>query len=161
MLEIGSGSGQHAIYFASQLPMITWQPSDQGEYFEGLEQNLKNHAPDNVRPPIYLDLSDPDWPETVDVLYAANVNHIMPAALLPQMFASPAKILMFYGPYKYNGAFTTESNAEFDLWLKARNPLSGIRDIETMISLGGEAGYQLISDTAMPANNQFLLFTRT
>ncbi len=109
---------------------------------------------------MYLDLHDPIWPEAVDVLYAANVNHIMPASLLPQMFASPADKLFFYGPYKYEGEFTTASNADFDAWLKQRNPDSGIRDIETMNQLAGEKGYRLISDTAMPANNQFLVFQR-
>lgn len=160
VLEIGSGSGQHALHFGQALPEINWLPSDQGEYFEGLVENLKAYAPANVAKPYYLDLADPTWPEAVDVLYAANVNHIMPAALLPQMFASPANKLFFYGPYKYDGAFTTESNANFDIWLKARNPESGIRDIETMIKLGNESGYQLLSDTPMPANNQFLVFAR-
>jgi hypothetical protein len=160
VLEIGSGSGQHAMCFATGLPHIHWQPSDQGAYFEGLQHNLKHFAADNVAPPLYLDLTKPDWPQHINVLYAANVIHIMPERLLPQMFASPASLLLFYGPYKYQGQFTTESNANFDQWLKARNPESGIRDIESLLALGEKAGYQLVKDQPMPANNQFLVFHR-
>lgn len=84
----------------------------------------------------------------------------MPERLLPQMFVSPADLLMVYGPYKYDGEFTSESNARFDVWLKDRNGESGIRDIEVLLEQASEAGYKLISDTAMPANNQFLVFGR-
>jgi len=160
LLEVGSGSGQHAIRFATELPHITWQPSDQGEYFDGLKQNLSRFAPSNVFPPHYLDLNDPGWPTPFDALYSANVIHIMPERLLPQMFASPADLLMFYGPYKYNGKFTSESNASFDVWLNERNSESGIRDIELLLEQAGDAGYKLISDATMPANNQFLFFGR-
>jgi hypothetical protein len=160
LLEVGSGSGQHAICFATALPHITWQPSDLGDYYPGLVDNLNRLAPDNILPPLYLDLASPVWPGTVDCLYSANVIHIMPEALLPQMFASPASRLMFYGPYKYNGEFTSESNANFDVWLKDRNPLSGVRDIEALVALAEKSGYELKSDTVMPANNQFLLFKR-
>ncbi|MFN3235737.1 MAG: DUF938 domain-containing protein [Pseudomonadales bacterium] len=160
VLEIGSGSGQHAIYFTSELPHIHWQPSDQGAYFEGLQHNLREFTASNIAPPLYIDLTQPTWPSPIDVLYAANVIHIMPERLLPQMFASPANLLLFYGPYKYQGQFTTESNANFDQWLKARNPESGIRDMESLLSLGEEAGYQLVKDQPMPANNQFLVFQR-
>jgi len=160
LLEVGSGSGQHAIRFATALPHVTWQPTDQGDYYPGLIDNISRLAPENVLPPRYLDLNLPEWPADVDCLYSANVIHIMPAALLPQMFASPASRLMFYGPYKYDGEFTSDSNANFDLWLKDRNPLSGIRDIEVLLELAEKSGYELKSDTPMPANNQFLLFER-
>jgi predicted O-methyltransferase YrrM len=160
VLEVGSGSGQHALHFASQLPHITWQPSDQGEYFEGLMANIKQSGLGNVREPIYLDLNEPVWPANIDCVYAANVVHIMPASLLPALFQNPADTLLLYGPYKYGGAFTSESNADFDLWLKARNSHSGIRDIETLLELAEANHYQQTSDTAMPANNQFLVFKR-
>ena len=84
----------------------------------------------------------------------------MPERLLPQMFATPANLLMFYGPYKYDGEFTSESNARFDVWLKGRNEESGIRDIEVLLACAEEKGYELKSDTGMPANNQFLVFGR-
>ena len=162
VLEVGSGAGQHAIRFASELPQISWQPTDQGSYFPGLQQNIERFGPDNVLEPQYLDLTEPDWArfEPCQVLYSANVIHIMPEALLPQMFTSHCDLLLFYGPYKYNGEFTSESNGNFDLWLKERNPLSGIRDIETLTRCAKENRYELVSDTAMPANNQFLVFSR-
>ncbi|MFT7245509.1 MAG: hypothetical protein ACI82A_002877 [Candidatus Azotimanducaceae bacterium] len=160
LLEVGSGSGQHAIRFATALPHVTWQPTDQGDYYPGLVDNIRRLASENVLPPRYLDLTSPDWPDTIDCLYSANVIHIMPAALLPQMFVSPASRLMFYGPFKYHGEFTSDSNANFDLWLKDRNPLSGIRDIEALSELAAKSGYRLTSDTPMPANNQFLVFER-
>lgn len=160
VLEIGSGAGQHAIFFAGEMPHIIWQPSDQGAYFDGLKDNLARLAPENVLPPAYLDLADPDWPTPFDCLYSANVIHIMAEAYLPAMFQSEARQLIFYGPFKYDGNFTSESNASFDLWLKERNALSGIRDIETLVKLASGQGYQLSSDTAMPANNQFLVFDR-
>jgi len=160
LLEVGSGSGQHAVHFATQLPHVSWQPTDQGDYYPGLVDNIGRLAPDNVLPPRYLDLTAPDWPDTIDCLYSANVIHIMPAALLPQMFTSPANRLMFYGPYKYDGEFTSESNADFDVWLKDRNTFSGIRDIEILVALAEQGGYKLESDTPMPANNQFLLFEK-
>ena len=163
LLEVGSGSGQHAIFFASELDNVTWQPTDQGEYFPGLEHNIQHHAPSNILPPLYLDLTEPDWQRFAhcSALYSANVIHIMPEALLPQMFTSPCNLLMFYGPYKYGGDFTSESNANFDLWLKERNPLSGIRDIETLLGFAKQKRYELQSDKPMPANNQFLVFSRT
>tara|TARA_R110002073_G_scaffold63490_4_gene158988 strand:+ start:1180 stop:1608 length:429 start_codon:yes stop_codon:yes gene_type:complete len=142
------------------LPHITWQPADQGEYFDGLVDNITRLAPNNVLPPHYLDLNNPDWPLPFDSLYSANVIHIMPERLLPQMFATPANLLMFYGPYKYDGEFTSESNARFDVWLKGRNEESGIRDIEVLLACAEEKGYKLVSDTRMPANNQFLVFGR-
>ena len=160
MLEIGSGSGQHAINFAGALPHIKWQPTDQRGYYLGLEQNISAHGPDNVMNPRYLDLNAPEWPENCDCLYSANVIHIMPEALLPQMFQSPCNLILLYGPYKYDGEFTSDSNARFDLWLKDRNPLSGIRDIEVLKQLAEQQNYQLISDTPMPANNQFLVLKR-
>lgn len=160
VLEIGSGSGQHAINFANALPYIKWQPTDQGDYYPGLEQNISAYGPDNVMHPRYLDLSSPDWPDNCDCLYSANVIHIMPEALLAQMFQSPSNLILLYGPYKYDGEFTSDSNARFDLWLKDRNPLSGIRDIEVLKQLAEQQKYQLISDTPMPANNQFLVLKR-
>lgn len=160
VLEVGSGAGQHAVCFASQLPHVTWQPTDQGEYFPGLQDNLNRLATANILPPVYLDLAAPEWPTPFDCLYSANVIHIMAAEYLPAIFRSEARQLIFYGPFKYDGKFTSESNANFDLWLKERNPLSGIRDIETLTQLAAQQGYRLFSDTAMPAKNQFLVFDR-
>ncbi len=169
VLEIGSGSGQHAMFFSQALPHITWQPADQGEYFEGLKSNILLAARENLRNPVYLDLNNPDWPvNSTDHIYTANVLHIMPESLISPLFSGAARImsasshpnnlLCIYGPFKYQGKFTTESNERFDGWLKNRNPLSGIRDIEQLQALGEENGFILQNDFNMPANNQFLVF---
>ena len=160
VFEVGSGSGQHALHFAAELPHVSWHPSDQGEYYPGLEANIAHSTLQNVQAPLYFDLEVPQWPTNIDCVYAANVIHIMPAKLLPALFQNPADTMLLYGPYRYAGAFTSESNANFDLWLKERNPYSGIRDIETLLELAESNHYRLESDTSMPANNQFLVFRR-
>ena len=166
ILEIGSGSGQHAVYIASHLPHLRWQPSDQGDYLPALAENIRQLAPANVLAPVYLDIGAPTpWPKA-DNIYMANVVHIMPAALLQPLFQQAARTLpaygqlCIYGPFKYAGEFTTASNADFDLWLKARNPRSGIRDIETLQHLARESGLSQQQDLAMPANNQLLVFVK-
>jgi SAM-dependent methyltransferase len=167
ILEIGSGSGQHAVYMASHLPHLRWQPTDQGDYFAALLENIQQLAPANVLPPVYLDIAAATpWPKA-DNIYMANVVHIMPAALLQPLFQQAARTLpadgklCVYGPFKYAGEFTTASNADFDLWLKSRNPLSGIRDIETLQTLAQEYGFTQHEDLPMPANNQLLVFVKT
>jgi SAM-dependent methyltransferase len=165
ILEIGSGSGQHAVFMAQTMPWLTWQPTDRGDYFPGLVNNIARLGPDNVKAPHYLDISGTDWPDT-DHIYLANVLHIMPAALLAPLFQGAAAVLAdtgklcIYGPFKYGGEFTTASNANFDESLKARDPLSGIRDIETLQQLAADQGLSLAQDNPMPANNQLLVFER-
>jgi hypothetical protein len=165
VLEIGSGSGQHAIFMAQALPWLTWQPTDRGDYHPCLVNNIERLGPQNVKPAQYLDISGTDWPET-DHIYLANVLHIMPAALLAPLFKGAAALLpdigklCIYGPFKYAGEFTSASNAEFDERLKDSDPLSGIRDIETLQQLAAKHGLSLVQDSAMPANNQLLVFER-
>ena len=165
VLEIGSGSGQHAIFMAKALPWLTWQPTDRGDYYPGLVNNIARLGPENVEPAQYLDIGSSTWPAT-DHIYLANVLHIMPAALLAPLFKGAAAAmadagkLCVYGPFKYANEFTTASNADFDEWLKERDPLSGIRDIETLQHLAAEHGLALTQDSPMPANNQLLVFER-
>lgn len=167
VLEIGSGSGQHAVAFAGALPHLTWQPSDQGRYLEGLKINLAKLAPPNVRPVVTLDIAAEPWPVTgFDHIYLANVVHIAPEAVLEPLFRQAARLLpaggllCLYGPYRYGGEFTTESNERFDAWLRAQNPASGIRDVETVEALATEHGLGFEADHAMPANNQLLVFAQ-
>lgn len=167
VLEIGSGSGQHAVAFASALPHLTWQPSDQGSYLEGLRENLAALAPANVRAAATLDLSVEPWPVSgIDHIYAANVVHIAPQDVLSPLFRGAAQLLpatglvCLYGPYKYGGEFTTPSNERFDGWLKSRDLRSGIRDIEVVTGIAQEHGFALRDDYSMPANNQLLVFGR-
>ena len=171
VLEIGSGSGQHAIHMAGEFPLIEWWASEREEMLPILRANLEQHGSDNIRSPRSLDLTDFNWAEddenAVDVVYAANIIHIVSQDLGTRLIhlaadaLLPGGLLVLYGPYKYNGKFTTESNASFDQWLKDRDPASGIRDYEAVSKTAQGAGLIPVVDYSMPANNQMLLFERS
>ena len=167
VLEIGSGAGQHALHMSNTFPGITWWPSEREVVIPVLKANLAHYGPNNIQPPLALDLADCKWSgDSINVVYAANVMHIVSESLgerLLQLAAQalkPSGLLMLYGPYKYNGQFTTESNASFDQWLKDRDPASGIRDFEALMATAKCTGLTLTQDYAMPANNQMLIFER-
>ena len=167
VLELGSGAGQHALHLSHTFPGITWLPSEREAVIPILRANLALYESTNIQPPLVLDLADFTWSgDPVDVVYAANVMHIVSEPLgerLVQLAADALKssgLLMLYGPYKYSGQFTTESNATFDRWLKDRDPASGIRDFEAVIATAQCTGLTLAQDYAMPANNQMLIFER-
>ena len=166
LLEIGSGTGQHAVHFAQQLPQLTWQTSDVAINHPGINQWLDQAELSNLQRPLLLDLNQP-WPiEQVDSIFSANTLHIVSWPLVKKFFSGVANhlasdgILCVYGPFNYQGNFTSQSNANFDLWLKSRDPDSGIRDIEHIEQLATAAGLTLIDDHAMPANNRLLVFKR-
>lgn len=168
VLEIGSGSGQHAIHMASEFPTITWLPSERAEVLAILRANIEQYGANNIHPPLALDLIDFTWGgDAIDVVYAANIMHIVSEDLGKRLIhlaadtLLPGGLLMLYGPYKYNQAFTTESNAAFDQWLKDRDSRSGIRDYETVTMMAQDAGFIPTFDYAMPANNQMLIFERS
>ena len=167
VLEIGSGAGQHALHMTHAFPGIAWLPSEREAVVPILRANLALYESNNIHPPLVLDLADFTWSgDPVDAIYAANVMHIVSESLgerLLQLAAEalkPSGLLMLYGPYKYNGKFTTESNARFDQWLKDRDPASGIRDFEALMTTAKCTGLILTQDYAMPANNQMLIFER-
>lgn len=167
VLEIGSGAGQHALHMSHTFPGITWLPSERKAVVPILMANLALYESNNIQPPLVLDLADFTWSgDPVDAVYAANVMHIVSDSLgkrLVQLAADALRssgLLMLYGPYKYNGQFTTESNAAFDQWLKDRDPASGVRDFEAVIATAQCSGLALAQDYAMPANNQMLIFER-
>ncbi|MBO6701970.1 MAG: DUF938 domain-containing protein [Pseudomonadales bacterium] len=166
LLEIGSGSGQHAVYVADALKKIQWQPSDRGPYFASLQANLAQVTLSNLATPLYLDVSSFDIPGIFDAVFCANVFHIMPADLIEPMFSgvdrslSDAGVFVVYGPFKYGGEFTTASNEQFDGWLKSQEAHQGIRDIEMLIAGAAKFGLTLSEDNPMPANNQLLVFRR-
>ena len=169
VLEIGSGSGQHALHFAPQLPHLTWQASDMSPYFNGLLYNLVGqHVPDNILVPVELNISKTQWVDNTlfDGLFSANTLHIMSWPQVEAFFQRSSNnlesnaVLCIYGPFKYKGEYTSPSNADFDLWLKDRDIDSGIRDIEAVKELANANKFELISDTPMPANNQFLHFIK-
>ncbi|ARN73921.1 DUF938 domain-containing protein [Oceanicoccus sagamiensis] len=166
VLEIGSGTGQHAVYFAEHLPHLYWQPADQQEYIEGINSWLDWAQRDNILPPQVLDVNQP-WPvATTPAIFSANTVHIMSWQEVERFFTGINHVLetggifCLYGPFNYEGKFTSESNANFEQWLKSRNPLSGIRDFEAVHSLAKEAGLSLLDDIAMPANNRCLVWQK-
>jgi hypothetical protein len=167
VLEIGSGTGQHAVHFARELPHLTWQPTDRAEYLGGLRARLAEEGPANVRPPLELDVAVRPWPDVeADALYTANTLHIMGwidvQSLFDALAEHPARWrrLALYGPFNYGGRHTSESNAAFDAQLRARDARSGLRDFEALDALATAAGYRLAGDHAMPANNRLLTYLR-
>lgn len=167
VLEIGSGTGQHAVHFGKFLKHLIWQTSDLRENIPDIEERINSVATDNVIVPVELDVRQEVWPvEKADAVYTANTLHIMPWDYVPDFFAGTGRVLgskgllFVYGPFKYNGKFTTESNAEFDDWLKSRNSQSGIRDFEDVDKLALNQGLKLINDYKMPANNQLIVWGR-
>lgn len=167
VLEVGSGTGQHAVYFAEQFPHLTWYASDQAEYHSGIQQWLASVQRDNIKGPLLLDVNQKQWPVSeMDMIFSANTAHIMSWPSVENLFAGVAETLIsngyfcLYGPFNYGGKFTSESNARFDLWLKQRDIESGVRDFEALQDLAEAAGLALIEDNEMPANNSFLVWKK-
>lgn len=167
VLEIASGTGQHAVYFGAALPHLSWQTSELPENHAGIHAWLDEARLPNVLPPLAVNVTDAAWPlETVDAIFNANTVHIVSWPAVECLFAgigrvlAPGGILCLYGPFNYGGNFTSESNARFDAWLKGRDPDSGVRDFEALNALAEEQGMILLSDVAMPANNRTLVWQR-
>lgn len=167
VLEIGSGTGQHSIYFGRRLPHLVWQTSDLARNHEGIRAWLEEAKLPNVRPPLLLDAASPQWPvESVDAVFSANAVHIMSWERVEGMFSGVGRvlaaggILCLYGPFNYGGKFTSESNERFDRWLKSQDPQSGVRDFEALDALARGIGLSLAQDVAMPANNRTLVWRR-
>jgi len=157
VLEIGSGTGQHAAYFAPELPHLVWQTSDVAENLPAIRQWAPNP------PPLELD-ADGTWPDVAaDAVFSANTCHIMSWPQVERMFEGIGRIrtlqtFCLYGPFNYGGRHTSESNARFDAMLRGRDPASGLRDFEKIVALARKAGLVLQEDNAMPANNRLLVF---
>ena len=168
VLEIGSGTGQHAVDFGAELPHLRWQTADVPQHHPGIQLWLDEAALPNVLPPIALDVKQTAWRRgRYDAVFSANTLHIMSWPEVEQFFAgvgavlAPGGVLAVYGPFNTNGAFTSESNARFDAWLKARDPASGVRDFEAVDALARAQGLILQQDVAMPANNRTLVWQRS
>ena len=167
VIEIGSGTGQHACYFAQKLPHIIWQPTDKQENLSGIRQWIADAQLQNLRNPVALDVTNHPWPvRKMDAIFTANTLHIMTWSDVEVLFHRLQEYLLkdsllcIYGPFNYNGSYTSDSNAQFDLWLKQRNPLSAIRDFEAVETLASKADIQLLEDIAMPANNRLLVWQK-
>ena len=168
VLEVGSGTGQHAVYFAQHLPNLIWQSSDQDQYLNSINSWIDEAKLDNTPMAIPLDVTNTGtWPSIeVDAIFSANTAHIMSWDMVVDFFQGVGKMLnpggmfILYGPFNYNDEYTSQSNANFDLWLKERDLNSAIRDFEALNKLAAEAGLILVNDYEMPANNRILYWKK-
>ena len=165
VLELGSGTGQHAVFLAPKFPEWDWQPSEIKPALAGIELWRRDSLCSNVLPAIELDVGKQPWPPlSVERIFTANTLHIISADLVVRMFNGVASVLkpkglfLVYGPFSYDGVLTSESNKAFDLWLKERDSHSGIRDVTWLKACAQDNGLSLIADHPMPANNQMLVF---
>lgn len=164
VLEIGSGTGQHAVAFAAAFPHLTWQCSDLPRNLPGVRLWLAEAALPNTPEPFTLDVTG-DWPDArFDAVFSANTAHIMDAPQAEAMMLGVPRVLVpggvfaLYGPFNYGGHFTSDSNERFDRWLKANDPRSGIKDFELLDAAARAGGMSLVHDHEMPANNRTLVW---
>ena len=166
VLEIGSGTGQHAVHFAAALPKLRWQATDVAENLPGIRMWLREAALPNTPAPLAFDVNDPPRTGNYDAVFSANTLHIMGWKEVVRMFAAlpaltrPGAVLVIYGPFNYEGQYTCPSNAQFDEALRSGNPKRGIRDFEEVDALAVAAGFVLKDDKAMPANNRCIVWKR-
>jgi len=167
LLEIGSGTGQHAVYFSEALPHIQWQTSDRTENHPDINAWIDDSSGENVERPIALDVLTDVWPvEQFDAIYSANTAHIMPWIAVEALFKGVGQqlsndgIFVLYGPFNYLGEFSSKSNRKFEDWLKSVDISRGIRDFEAINQLAEDAGMSLLEDLEMPANNRILVWIK-
>ena len=162
VLEVGSGTGQHAVYFARSMPGVFWQTSDRLENHPSIHSWLDWAGLTNVGRPLDLDVNAGWSLLPVPAVFSANTLHIMSWPEVELFFKRLAHVLLpggaccLYGPFNYEGRYSSDSNARFDVWLKSQSPDSAIRDFEKVDALAKQAGLELQGDTAMPANNRLL-----
>jgi SAM-dependent methyltransferase len=167
VLEVGSGTGQHAVYFARELGHLAWHPTEQLAYLADLTERVKIEGPPNLRVPTLLDVRQTVWPVRIaDAMFTANTLHIMSWPEVMALFKgigtvlAPGGVLCIYGPFRYAGRYTSDSNEEFDRMLQERDPESGLRDIEAVSLLADQYGLHLDADLDLPANNRLLAFIK-
>lgn len=167
VLELGSGTGQHATWFAQHMPWLQWQPSDIPLNVPFLQPRCSAYAGGNLSEITPLDVTDKPWPVDVPhAIFTANSLHIMPYVAVQALFdalgrqAGTDTCLVVYGPFNYGGDYSSPSNEQFDQWLAQQNRLSAIRDFEKVDALAQEAGFVLEQDTDMPANNRLLVWRK-
>jgi cyclopropane fatty-acyl-phospholipid synthase-like methyltransferase len=166
LLEIGSGTGQHAVYCAAALPHVTWQCSDRAEYLAGIRLWIAEAGLSNLPPPLELDVLKP-WPaECFEAIFSANTAHIMGLDAVEAMFTGvgahlePGGLFALYGPFSRDGRHTSPSNARFDAWLRDQDPAMGVRDQRRLEPFAAAHGLQLVAEYAMPVNNFTLVWER-
>jgi cyclopropane fatty-acyl-phospholipid synthase-like methyltransferase len=166
VLEVGSGTGQHAVFFAERMPHLHWICSDLADNHAGIRMWLEEAGRDNIEGPLLLDARE-TWPALeVDAIFSANAIHIMSWQAVESLIENVGQSLTgngklcLYGPFMYDGQHTAESNARFDIWLKERDPLSGVRDITALSDLLHQQQMELVSDHEMPVNNRILVWQK-
>ncbi|MBV1908946.1 MAG: DUF938 domain-containing protein [Kangiellaceae bacterium] len=167
LLEIGSGTGQHAVYFGEKLSHIQWQSSDRLENHPSITSWVDESNGNNILQPLNLDVTEFSWlANTYDAIYSANTAHIMPWDAVEHMFKGVGMTLregglfFLYGPFNYDGQFTSESNRSFEGWLKSVDPHRGIRDFEALDILAKTAQLKHLQDIEMPANNRIHIWQK-
>lgn len=168
VLEIGSGTGQHAIRFAAELVDVQWQTSDLDENHEGIRSRIAEAGLPNVHGPLSLDVTRAEVTnESYDVVYSSNTAHIMSSIAVDAMFGfvgralRPHGLFILYGPFRRAGHFNTQSNADFDANLRSRDPAMGIRDLDALEKLGAESGLRRVNLYAVPSNNLVAVWQKT
>ena len=167
LLEIGAGTGQHAVYFAAHFAHLKWMVTDVPANHNGIAKWLREYNGDNIEGPIRFKVGTDEFPtQPMDIVYTANTFHIMSwknVKTLMKMFGNRLRrgsLVFIYGPFNYNGKFTTESNEAFDKSLKENDPESGIRNFEDINRAMTKNGFELLKDHEMPANNRCLVYRR-
>lgn len=168
VLELGSGTGQHAVHFAPALSWLEWQTSDLPENHPAIKEWLDAHPSSNLKRPLGFDLRQNSWPKgEFDAVFSANTAHIMAWPQVERLISEAGEqlpengVLALYGPFNYGGKFTSDSNEHFDQMLRERNPDQGIRDFEALDQVAGENGLKLEADHEMPANNRLLVWRKS
>ncbi len=168
VLEIGSGTGQHAVHFARHLPHLRWQPTERAIEFSGLAERIAEEGPPNLAPPLLLDVAAPGWPSgAFDAAFTANTLHIMGWADVERCFIGIGALLpagspwLTYGPFMLDGRHTSPSNERFDAELRAADPRRGLRDVAALSALGARAELRLEAQILMPVNNRLLVWRRS
>lgn len=166
VLEIGSGTGQHSVYFANELQHLQWQASDRQENLDGIRLWHQAFPSENLLPAIELDVQQDNWPTSCDAAYSANTFHIMPWELVQLTLRKVGQMLpegglfAVYGPFNYDGKYTSESNREFDVWLAERGAHQAIRNFEDVNTFASEFSLYLLEDNPMPANNRLIVWQK-
>ncbi len=165
VLEVGSGTGQHAVYFTEHMPHLIWQPGDLEDQIAGMKMWFAAVDHGRIREPMLLDVDADPWAvDKVDYVFTANTIHIISTPQVERLFQQvapcmkPGALFAQYGPFNYNGNYTSESNARFDVWLKQRNPDSCIKHFEDLQALADKYNMRLFKDVEMPANNRILVW---
>jgi SAM-dependent methyltransferase len=167
VLEIGSGTGQHAVHFATHLEHVTWHPTERLSAVPQLAARIQTEGGRNLRQPMVLDVRQSVWPlRSVDAVFTANTLHILSWSEVTAMFQgiggtlTSGGVVCIYGPFRYAGRYTSPSNLEFDRLLQERDPESGIREIHDLTELASGFGLRLEADHDLPAYNRLLVFMK-